>query len=138
MSLCNPMDCSLPCVPDLYCFPEFAQKLLSIELVMPSNHLIHCCPLLLLPSIFPSIRVFFNESSLCIRLPKYWSFKSASVLPMNVYSWILLELTALISLQSKGLSRVFSNTTFQKHQLFGAQPSIWFGSHICTWLLEKP
>ena len=138
MSLCDPTDCSMPCLPDLYYFPEFAQKLLSIESVMPSNHLIHCCPLLLLPSIFPSIRVFSNESSLCIRLPKYWSFKSASVLPMNVYSWILLELTALISLQSKGLSRVFSNTTIQKHQLFGAQPSIWSGSHICTRLLEKP
>ena len=59
-------------------------KLMSIKLVMPSNHLILCCPLLLLPSIFPSIRVFFNESILCLRWPKYWSFFSVSVLPMNI------------------------------------------------------
>ena len=64
----------MPCLPDLYYFPEFAQKLLFIELVMPSNHLIHCCPLLLLPSNFPSIKVFSNESSLCIRWRNYWSF----------------------------------------------------------------
>ena len=76
-------------------------KLMSMELMMPSNHLILCCPLLLLPSIFPSIRVFSNESVLCIRWPKYWSF-----------SFIISsssEHSGLISLQSKGLSRVFSN-----------------------------
>ena len=64
---------------------------------------------------------------------------SASVLPMNIQSWFLLGLTGLISLQLKGgLSRVFSNTTIWKHQFFGAQPSLWSNSHICTWLLEKP
>ena len=72
-----------------------------------------CHPLLLLPSVFPSIRVFFNESVLHIREPKYWS--SASVLPMSIQDWFSLGLTGLISLQSKGLSRVFSNTTVQKH-----------------------
>ena len=78
-------------------------KLMSIESVMPSNHLILCHPLLLMPSILPSIRVFANESVLHIRWPKYWSF-SFSISPSNEYS-------ELISMQSKGLSRVFSNTT---------------------------
>ena len=105
-------------------------KLMSVESVMPSNHLILCCPLLLLPSIFPRIRIFSNESVLLIRWPKYWSF-SFNVSPFS-------EHTGLISLQSKGLSRVFSNTTVQKHQFFGTQPSLWSNSHIHTWLLEKP
>ena len=86
-------------------------KLMSIELVMPSNHLILCRPLLFLPLIFPRIRVFSNESALRIRWPKYWSF-SFSISPSNEYSgFISLGLTGLISLQSKGLSRVFSRTT---------------------------
>ena len=93
-------------------------KLMSIGLVMPSNHLILCRPLLLLPSIFPSIRVFSNESALCIRWPKYWSF-SFNISPMNTQDWSLLGWTGWISLQSKGLSRVFSNTTVQKQQFFG-------------------
>ena len=78
---------------------------------------------LLLPSIFPSIRIFSNESVLLIRWSKYWSFysASASVLPMNIQGWFPLGWTGWISLQSKGLSRVFSNTTFQKHQFFSAQ-----------------
>ena len=94
-------------------------KLMSIKLVMPSNHLIFCHPLLLPSSIFPSIRVFSNESLLYIRWPKYWSIgvsASASVLPMNIQDWFPLGWTGWISLQSKGLSRVFSNTTVQKHQ----------------------
>ena len=99
-------------------------KPMSIELVMPSNHLILCCPPLLLPSIFPSIRVFSNESALCIRWPKYWSFSFISVLPMNTQDWSPLGWTGWISLQSKGLSRVFSNTTVEKHQFFGAQLSL--------------
>ena len=92
-------------------------KFMSIELVMPSNHLILCHPLLLLPSILPSIRVFSNESVLCIRWPKYWNFSfPASVRPKNIMDWFPLGLTRLISLQCKGLSKVFSNTTVQKHQ----------------------
>ena len=88
-------------------------KLLSIEPVMPSNHLILCHPFLLLPSVFPSIRVFSNESVLCIRWPKYWSFS------FSINSGLIsLGLTGWISLQSKGLSRVFSNTRVQKHQFF--------------------
>ena len=113
-------------------------KLMSIESVMPSNHLILCHPLLLPPSIFPRIRVFSSESVLRIRWPKYWSFSFNSVHPMNIQDWSPLGWTGWISLQSKGLSRVFSNTTVQKHQFFGAQPSSQSNSHIHTWLLEKP
>ena len=99
-------------------------KIMSIELVMPSNHLILCCSLLLPPSIFPSIRVFSNESALCIRWPKYWSL-SFSISPFNEYSGLIsFRMDCWISLQSKGLSRVFSNTTVQKHQFFCAQLSI--------------
>ena len=89
-----------------------------------------CRPLLLLPLFFPSIRLFFNESTLCIRWPKYWSF-SFSISPSNEY-WGLfsLGLSNLISLLSEGLSTVFSSTTIQKHQFFGAQPSLWLNSHI--------
>ena len=113
-------------------------KIISIESVMPSNHLILCRPLLFLPLIFPSIRVFSKESILHIRWPKYWASSSASVLPMNIQDWFPLGLTSWISLLSKELSRVFSNTTIQKQQFFGAQPSLEFNSHIHTWLLEKP
>ena len=95
------------------------------ESMMPSNHLILCLPLLLLPSIFPSIRVFSNELALCIRWPKNS--------PSNEYSrHFFLGWTGWISLQSRGLSRVFSSITIQKHQFFGTQPSLWSNSHICT------
>ena len=112
-------------------------KFLSIELVMLSNHLILCCPLSFWLQSFPASGSF----------PKSWLFASngqtiggsasATVLPMNIQDWFPLGLTGLISLQSKGLSRVFSNTTVQKHQSFSAQHSLWPYSHICTWLLEK-
>ena len=95
-------------------------------------------PLLLLPSVFPSIRVFSSESALHIRWPNYWSFSFRSVLPVTIQGWFPLGLTSLISLQSKGLSRVFSNPTVQEHQFFGAQPSLRSNSHIRTWLWEKP
>ena len=115
-------------------------KLVSIESVVPSNHFILCRPLLLLPSIFPSIRVFSNESVLHIRWPKYWSF-SFSISLYNEKScplgWFPLGWTGSISLQSKGLSRVFSNTAVQNHQFFGAQLSVQFNSHTHTQLLEK-
>ena len=83
---------------------------------MPSSHLILCHPLLLLPPIPPSIRVFSNESTLCMRWPKYWSYSLTSFLPKKSQGWSPSEWTGWISLQSKGLSRVFSNTTVQKHQ----------------------
>ena len=113
-------------------------KLMSTESVKPSNHLILSCPLLLLPPIPPSIRVFFNESALHMRWPKYWSF-SFNISPSNDYPGLIsFRMDWLISVQSKGLSRVFSNTTVQKHQFLGAQLSLQSNSYIHTWLLEKP
>ena len=108
-------------------------KLKSIALVMPANHLIFCHPLLLPPSILPSIRVFSNESVLLIRWPKYSSF-NFSISPSNEYSGLIpLWLTGWIFLQSKRLSRVFSNTTVQKHQFFGVKLSSLSNSHIHTY-----
>ena len=99
-------------------------KPMSKPMVMPSNHLIQCGPLLLLPSIFPSIRVFSNESALHIRYSQSIGLSaSASVLPMNTQNWPPLGWTGWISLPSKGLSRIFYNTTVQKHQFFGTQLS---------------
>ena len=112
-------------------------RLTSIELVMPSSHLILSRHLLLLSPIPPSIRVFSNESTLLMRWPKYWSF-IFSIGPSKEKDWFPLEWTGWISLQSKGLSRVFSNTTVQKHQFFSIQPSVWSNSHIHTWPQEKP
>ena len=98
---------------------------MPIESMMPSNHLILCRPLDLLPSIFPSIRIFTKELALRIKGGQsIGASASASVLPMNI--------KGLTSLLSKGLSRVLSNTTVQKHQFFGAQPSLWSISHTHT------
>ena len=101
-------------------------KLMSTESVMPFNNLILCLPLLLPPSIFPNTRVFTNESVLCIRWPKYWSF-SFSISPSNEYSGLLsssMDWQNISAVQGRRLSRVSSNTTIQKHQLFGAQLSL--------------
>ena len=107
-------------------------KLMSIESVIPSNHLILCHPLLFPPSTFPSTRGFSNKSVLCIRWPKDWSF-SFSISPSNEYSGLIsFTMNWLDLLASKRLSRVFSNTTVQKHQFFGAQLSLWSNSHIHT------
>ena len=108
-------------------------KLISIELVMPSNHLILCHPLPLLPSIVPNIRVFSNESVLCIRWPKYWSFSFSINTSNEIQDWFPFGWTGWISLQSKGLSRVFSNTTVQKHQLFGTQKNHSFDYMDLCW-----
>ena len=118
--------------------PQSLLKLMSIESVMPSNHLILCRPLLLLPSIFHSIRVFSKVPVLQSGGQSMGISASASVLAMNIQDWFPLGLTDWISLLSKGLSRVFSNTTVQKHQFFSTQLSLWSNSHIHTWLLEKP
>ena len=112
-------------------------KLMSVESVMPYNHLVLCHPLLLLPSIFPSIGVlsmsqFFASCGQSTRASAW-----APVLPMNIQDWFPLGLTGLFSLQFKRLSRVFSNTTVQKHQFFGTQLSLQSNSNIHTWLLEK-
>ena len=99
-------------------------KLMSIESLMPSSHLILCCPLLLLPSIFPSIRVFSKSQFFTSSGQSIGASASESVLPMNIQDWFPLGWTGWISLQSKRLSRVFSNTTVQKHQFFSAQLSL--------------
>ena len=107
--------------PEFWVLHQSLLKFMSIELVMPSIHLILCYPLLLSPSIFPSIRVLSNESVLCQSIG---ASASASVLPMNIQDWFPLGWTGWISLQSKELSRIFSNTTVQKHQFFSAQLSL--------------
>ena len=112
-------------------------KLTSIESVMPSNHLILCCRL---PPTFnlSQHQGLFSESVLLIRWPKYWSF-SFTISPSNECSGLIsFRIVWFDPLKSKGFSRVFSNTTVQKPQFFGAQLSLWSNSHIRTWLLEKP
>ena len=110
-------------------------KLMSIELVMLSDHLILCCSSC--PSVFPSIMVFSNESALCTRWLKYWTFSLSIRLSINIQGWSPLGLTGLISLLSKELSRVFSSTTVRKHPFFSAQPYLWSNSHIHTWLTTR-
>ena len=111
-------------------------KLMSVELMMPSNHLALCCLFSSCLQSFPAsgsfqMSQFFASGGQSIRA-------SASVLSMNIQDWFLLRLTGLSSLQSKGLSRVFSGTSIRRHQFFGAQPFLLSSSQICTWLLEKP
>ena len=123
------MNHSTPGFPVLYYFLAFAQTLVH-WVSDASSHLILSHLLLLLPSILPSIRVFSSELAICIRWWKYWSF---SIGPSNEYSGLIsFRLTGLISLQSKGRSRVFI-TSIWKHQFFSLQPSLWSNSHICTW-----
>ena len=113
-------------------------KLMSIESLIPSNHLVLCRPSFLPCSIFPSIRVFSNESAPRIRWPKYWSF-SFNIRPSSEYSGLIsFRMDWLNLLAVQGTLRVSSRTTVQNHQFFGAQPSLWSNSHIHAWLLEKP
>ena len=119
---------------DSLSFTVSQSLLMSIELMMPSNHLIFCHPRLLLPLIFPSIRVFPRELAVHFRCPKYWGF-SFSISPSNEYSGlILLGLTGLISLPSKGLSRVFSSTTFESINSLAL--SLLYGP-TCTFIHDK-
>ena len=123
LTLCDPMDCSTPGVPIHHQLLELAQIHVHQvgDAIKPSHPL--SIPSLL-HSIFPIIRDFCNESVLCIRWPQYWSF-SFDISPSNEYSVLIsLGLTEWISLQSKGVSRVFSNTTVQKDQFFSAQLSV--------------
>ena len=107
-------------------------KLMSIESVMPSNHLILCHPVLLLPSIFTNIRSFPMSQLFASGGQSVGASVSASVFPMNIQGWFPLGLTGLISLLSKGFSRVFSSTTIWKHQFFSTQPSLWGNSQVCN------
>ena len=131
-TLCNPVNLSTPGLPVHHQLPEFTQTHVHwvTDAIQPSH--------LLLPPIPPSIRVFSNESNLCMRWPKYGVSALASVLPKKSQGWTPSEWTGWISLQSKGLSWVFSNTTVQKHQFFSAWLSSQSNSHIHTWLLGKP
>ena len=128
-TLCEPMDCSMPGFPVHHQLLELAQTHVHQvgDAIQPSHPLSSPSP----PAFnLSQNRVFSNESALCIRWPKHWSF-SFYISPSNEYLGLISFIIAgLISLQSKGLSRVFSNTTVQKHQFFGAQLSLWFNSHV--------
>ena len=135
-TLCNPAACQASLS---FTISWSLLKLMSTESMMPSNHLILCCPLFHVPSIFPRIRIFSSESALHIRWPEYWRF-SFTICSSNEYLvcfHLVLTPCSLISLQSKGLSRVIASTAVWKYQFFGTQTSLWFNSHICTWLLGK-
>ena len=124
-TLCNPMDCSTLHFPVHHQLPELL-KLTSVESVMPSNHLMLCHSLLLLPSIFPSIRVSSNESALHMRWPNYWSF-SFSISPSHEYSGLIsfrMDWLNLLAVQGTLKSPEFSNITVQKHQFFCTQLSL--------------
>ena len=110
----------------------------SIESVMLSNHLMLCHPFSSCPQFLPASRSFPMSRLFTSGSQSIGASALASVLPMNIQDWFPLGLTGLISLLSKGLSRVCTSTTIQKYQFFNIQPSLWSNSHICTWLLEKP
>ena len=137
LTLCDSMDCIAPGFPDLHYLLEFAQTHVHwvSDAIQSSHPLSFPSPP---TSIFPSIKVFSNESVFASGGQSIRVSASASVLPMNIQGWSPLGWTGQISLQSKGLSRVFSNTTVQKHQFYGAQLSLYSSSHIHAWLLEKP
>ena len=136
-TLCNPMDCSTPGFPVHHQLLELAQTLVHwVSDVIQLSHPVG--PLLLLPPIPPSIRVFSNELTLCMRWPKYWNF-SFSISPSNEHPGLIsFRMDWLDLLAVQGALRVFSNTTVQKHQFFSTQLSSLSNSHIHTWPLEKP
>ena len=136
-TLCDPMDCSMPGFPVLHYLPKFIQTYAHwVSDALQSSHPLS--PPSLLALNLPSIRIFSSESAVHIRWPKYWSFSfSIYFLTMNIPGWFPLGLSGLISLLSKGLSRVFQSTTVWKHQFFSTQPSLWSNSNIHTWLLVK-
>ena len=113
-------------------------RLMSIESVMPSSHLILCRPLLLLPPIPPNIRVFSNESTLCIRWPKYWSFSFSIIPSKEIPGLTSLRMDWLDLLAVQGTLKSLLQHHIQKHQFFGAQPSSQSNSHIHIWPQEKP
>ena len=131
LTLRDLMDYSMPGSPVLHYLLELL-KLMSTVSVMPSNHLV---PFSCLQS-FPASGSFLIGQLFTPGGQNTVASASASDLPMNIQDWFPSELTGLISLLSKGLSRVFSSTTVQKHQFFGTQPSLWSNLHMCTWLLE--
>ena len=135
-TLCDHVNHSTSSLP-VYHHSWSPPKPMSIESMIPSSHLI-LCHHLLLPPIPPSIRVFPMSQLFAWGGQSIGVSASASVLPMNTQDWSPWGWTGWVSLQSKGLSRVFSNTTVQKHRFFGTQLSLLSNSHIYTWPLEKP
>ena len=130
------MNCSTPGFPVLHYLLELAQ--IHVHWVNDAIQLLFCCPLLLLPSIFPSIIVFSNELALHIRWPKYWNFNFS---PSNKYSGLIsfrIDWFALLAVQGTFKSLHNPASQFKSIDSFGIQPSLWSNSHICTWLLEKP
>ena len=134
---CSPyMDCNAPGFPVHHQLLELAQtQIHQVSDAIQQSHSLSS--FLLLPSIFPSIRGYLKRQSYTSGDQSIGASASASVLPMNIQDWFPLGLTGWISLQSKELSRVFSNTTVQTQQFFSTQPSLWSNSHIHTWLLEN-
>ena len=138
LTLCDPMNLSTPGLSLSITFFRSPTKPMSIETLMPSNHLILCHPLLLLPSIFPSIRVFSNELALHIRWAKYWSF-SFNISPSKEYSGLIsfrmdwFDLLAVQGTLKRLLQHHRSKASVLQHSAFFIVPL-----HICTWLLEKP
>ena len=138
-TLCDPMDCSMPGFPVLRYLLEFSQT--HIHRVSDAYHPTissSVAPYPSCPQSFPTSGPFPVSQLFTAGGQIIGASDSVSVLPMNIQGWFPLGLTGLISLLSKGLSRVFSNTTVQKHQFFSVQLSLWSNSHIHTWLLEKP
>ena len=129
LTLCNPMDCSMPGFPVLYHLPEFVQKH-AHWVGYATNHLIHCCPLSSFLQSFPASGSFLTTRLFISGGKSIGASALATFLPMYIEDWFPLGLTDLISLQSKELSRVFSNTAVKRHQFFSAQPSLWSNSHI--------
>ena len=134
-TLCDRMNCGTPGLPVHHQLPEPPQ---THESVMPSNCLTSVIPFSPCPQSFPASGSFQMSQLFASHAQSIRVSVSASVLPVNTQDWFPLEWTGWISLQSKGLSRVFSSTTVQKHQFFGTQLSSQSNSHIHTWLLEKP
>ena len=131
-TLCDPTDCSTPGLPVHHQLPEFTQTLMSIELVMPSNHLILCCPFILLPPILPSIRISSNESAFRIRWPKYWSF-NLSISPSNEYSGLIsFRIDWFDFLAVQGTLKSLLQHHSEKASIFNAQLSLQSNSHIHT------
>ena len=135
LTLSDPMDCSMPDFPDLHYLPEFAQTHVHwvSDATQSSHSLSPSSPLALCLSQHQGLFQWVGSSHQVVKV-----LELQPVLPMNIHDWFPVELTGLISLLSKGLSRVFSSTTIQKHQFFSIQPSLWFNSHIHIWLPEKP
>ena len=134
LTLCNSMDCGMPGFLVLHHLPEFAQTHVHwlSDAIQPSVTSFSCTKSFPATGSFPMSQLFTPGSQ------SIGVSGSASISPVNIQDWFPLVWTGWISLQSKGLSRFFSNSTVQKHQFFVVQPSLWSNSHIHTWLLGKP